>query len=70
VRLTRKYSEAIDGVDLSQSKVGDRLRLSERDASLLIAEGWATPCDGTPSPPRRQEKGRAAREALRGRDPQ
>ncbi len=53
MRLTRKYSEVIDDVDLSGSKVGDRLRLSERDARMLIAEGWATPCDDEP-PPRRQ----------------
>ena len=57
VRLTRKYSEVIDGVDLSHSKVGDRLHLPRREASLLIAEGWATPCDDRP-PPARPERGR------------
>ncbi|CEF48786.1 unnamed protein product [uncultured bacterium] len=43
VRLTRKFSEAIDGVDLSGRAVGDRLDLPQHDAELLIAEGWATP---------------------------
>lgn len=43
VRLTRKYAEAIDGVDLSGADVGDRLSLSHRDAGMLIAEGWAEP---------------------------
>jgi len=43
VRLTRKYAECIDGVDLSNCQVGDILYLSDRDAYLLIAEGWATP---------------------------
>lgn len=41
VRLTHKYAEVIDGVDLSTRHVGDRLPLPPRDASLLIGEGWA-----------------------------
>ena len=45
VRLTRKYAEAIDGVDLSRNQVGDLLDLSVRDARVLIAEGWAAPCE-------------------------
>ena len=45
VRLTRKYAEAIDGVDLSGNQVGDLLDLSARDARMLIAEGWAAPCE-------------------------
>jgi hypothetical protein len=44
VRLTRKYAETIDGVDLSHTKVGDYLRLSSREASLLLSEGWAVAC--------------------------
>jgi hypothetical protein len=43
VRLTRKYADAIDGIDLSQNKVGDLLSLPHQDARMLIAEGWATP---------------------------
>jgi len=43
VRLTRKYAERIDDVDLSNCHVGDILDLSDRDAYLLIAEGWASP---------------------------
>jgi hypothetical protein len=58
VRLTRKYSDMIDGVDLSGSKVGDRLQLPAREASLLIAEGWATRC-AERSVPLRAEKSRA-----------
>ena len=45
VRLTRKYADAIDGIDLSGTQVGDRLNLSRRDARMLIAEGWASPCE-------------------------
>ena len=43
VRLTRKYAEMINGVDLAMCSVGDVLRLPARDAALLIAEGWAVP---------------------------
>jgi hypothetical protein len=41
VRLTRKYAEMIDGVNLSHAHVGDRLDLPAHDAEMLIAEGWA-----------------------------
>ena len=51
VRLTRKYSDCIDGIDLSTTDVGDRIPLSARDADLLVAEGWAEPI------PRDQRRG-------------
>jgi hypothetical protein len=41
VRLTRKLSDMIDGIDLSACRVGDVLHLPWRGAWLLIAEGWA-----------------------------
>lgn len=41
VLLIRKYAEVIDGVNLEEAKVGDRLELSRHDADVLIAEGWA-----------------------------
>jgi hypothetical protein len=43
VRLTRKLSQLIDGVDLSKAHEGDTLDLSPRDALMLVAEGWALP---------------------------
>jgi hypothetical protein len=43
VRLKRKLSESVNGVDLSRAREGDTLDLSPREALLLIAEGWATP---------------------------
>lgn len=49
VRLTRKYAEMIDGVDLSHANVGDELYLTPRDADVLIAEGWAVPVLPRPS---------------------
>lgn len=53
VRLTRKYAERIDGVDLSEHQVGDRLPLAAREARLLIAEGWA---EAVPSNQRRRRE--------------
>ena len=41
VRLTRKYAEVIDGVNLTEAHVGDQLDLPQHDAEVLIAEGWA-----------------------------
>jgi len=43
VRLIRKYASMIDGVNLEDVSVGDRLELSPHDADVLIAEGWAEP---------------------------
>jgi hypothetical protein len=43
VRLTHKYAEAIDGVDLRDHRVGDIVNLSADQEKLLIAEGWAEP---------------------------
>lgn len=43
VRLTRKYAERIDGIDLDDVAVGDLLELSPHEADVLIAEGWAEP---------------------------
>jgi hypothetical protein len=45
VRLLRKYAETIDGVNLENASVGDRLDLPTRDANILIAEGWAMRAD-------------------------
>ena len=42
VRLTRRLAECVDGIDLSERRVGDVLDLSPHDGELLIAEGWAT----------------------------
>ena len=41
VRITRKFAEFIDGVDLSSKRVGDVIEVPARDAKLLIAENWA-----------------------------
>lgn len=45
IRLTRKFAERIDGVDLSRRRVGDVIDLPAHEARTLIAEGWAVPED-------------------------
>jgi hypothetical protein len=54
VVLTRKLAEVINGIDLSESQVGDRLPVNPWEARVLIAEGWAEP---TPPDERRQTNG-------------
>jgi len=46
IRLTRKFAELIDGIDLSRRRVGDVIDLPVHDARMLIAEGWAVPEEG------------------------
>jgi hypothetical protein len=43
IRLTRKLSQLLNGVDISRQSVGDVIDLPRRDAELLLAEGWALP---------------------------
>ena len=43
VRLTRKFAQMINGIDLTRVRAGDDVELSAREADMLIAEGWATP---------------------------
>lgn len=65
VRLTRKFAQIINGIDLSRAKAGEELDLSARDAQLLIAEGWAALIDSAnDKPSRRSRKNREGRPAL------
>ena len=41
IRLTRKFADLINGIDLSKAHTGETLDLSTRDAQMLLAEGWA-----------------------------
>jgi hypothetical protein len=41
VRLTKKFAERIDDVDLTRNAVGNLIDLPDEKAQLLIAEGWA-----------------------------
>jgi hypothetical protein len=60
VRLTRKLSQMINGIDLSKSHLGQELELTPREAEILIAEGWADPVASADdkSPRRRRKKTR------------
>jgi len=41
VRLTRKFADLINGIDLSKAHAGETRELSDREAGILLAEGWA-----------------------------
>lgn len=41
IRLTRKFSNVLNGIDLSRFAKGETMDLPARDADMLIAEGWA-----------------------------
>jgi hypothetical protein len=41
VRLTRKFANRLNGVDLSTRRVGEVLTLQSDAAWILINEGWA-----------------------------
>jgi len=41
IRLIRKLAKEINGVNLSGHDVDDVFELPQREATLLIAEGWA-----------------------------
>ena len=40
VRLTRKFADLINGIDLSKAHAGETRELSDREAGILLAEGW------------------------------
>jgi hypothetical protein len=45
VRLTKKFAQMIDDVDLRRFSVGQVISVSSRDGRVLVAEGWAVPND-------------------------
>ena len=47
VRLIMKLADVLNGVDLSRYREGDVLDLNNREASMLIADGWAEPVSDT-----------------------
>ena len=62
VRLTRKFADFIDGVDLTHRRVGDIIEVPRQEAEILLAEDWAAPAsDAEPratadDAPRRKRK--------------
>jgi len=65
VRLTRKFSNLLNGIDLSQYQKGDVLDLPARDAEMLVAEGWAEPAREPPRDGASDGPGRARRRTKR-----
>ena len=54
VRLTKRFAEMINGVDLSRVCAGEIIDVSPRDAGILLAEEWAmTVQDAAAEQPRR-----------------
>lgn len=48
VRLSKKLAERLNGVDVSSVRAGDVLEVSEREATILLAEKWAVPVEEPP----------------------
>jgi len=67
IRLTRKLSQRLNGVDISRQSVGDVVDLPRHDAELLLAEGWALPATDNHSrqPLRRKARTRKQRTGKR-----
>lgn len=58
VRLVRKLANVLNGIDLSNVKIGDVLNLLPHHAAMLVAEGWAEETEHAPTkvfdvPPRK-----------------
>jgi hypothetical protein len=45
IRLTSKFAERLNGVDLRSYHVGQVFEVRDRDALMLIEERWAEPAD-------------------------
>jgi hypothetical protein len=45
VRVIRKLAHQLNGVDLTSLTVGDVVHLPDRDAQMLVLEGWAERVD-------------------------
>lgn len=56
VRLTRKFAQIINGIDLSRAREGEEMELSPREAELLVAEGWASLIDTADDKPKRRTR--------------
>jgi hypothetical protein len=50
IRLTRKFAERLNGVDLSAFRAGEVIELPDQAARMLLAEGWAEKVVENPPP--------------------
>jgi hypothetical protein len=62
IRLTSKFALCLNGVDVSNLRIGDEVDLPDRSAMLLLLEGWAEPVDPIQDPRNRPPVQRAARD--------
>lgn len=53
ILLTQKLALCLNGIDISNLRVGEEVDLPERSARILIADGWADPVSD--SPPRSKD---------------
>jgi hypothetical protein len=66
IRLTRKLSPLLNGVDISGQSVGDVIDLPRHDAELLLVAGWALPAtDNNFEPSKGGDAGRRSRKPRR-----
>ena len=43
VKLIRKFADVLNGIDLTEMRVGDVVDLKPHHAAILVVEGWAEP---------------------------
>ena len=43
VKLIRKFADVLNGIDLTEMRVGDVVDLKPQQAAMLVMEGWAEP---------------------------
>jgi hypothetical protein len=67
IRLTRKLSPLLNGIDVARWGVGDVIELPQRDCELLVAEGWAVPVAKNEPVTRSQQQAADIRPRLKGR---
>ena len=41
VQLIRKFADVINGIDLTDARVGDIVNVKAHEAAILVMEGWA-----------------------------
>jgi hypothetical protein len=64
VRLTRKFADILNGIDLSRVRAGEDVELEAREAQMLIAEGWANAPDQAEDRPTRRRRRRTPKAEL------
>ena len=65
LRLTRKFAEFIDGIDLSNVRPGDLFDVPAREGAVLLAEGWAVRARLVTAPAKAADRPRSPRRLRR-----